>query len=163
MPTIIDQLVDQLRRSTEGGAWHGPSVREALDGVTATGAATRTIAGAHTIWEIVLHLRGSYELVLRRLDGNDAPLTPTEDWPAPHTSSVDQWDSDVASLFDCNRRIREAVTQFPVARLFEPLIANPPYSAFTQFIGLTQHDLYHAGQIILLKRAERAGVKATPS
>jgi hypothetical protein len=52
------------------------------------------------------------------------------------------------------------VSLFPAARLFEPLIADPPYSAFTQFIGLTQHDLYHAGQIILLRRAGSHGENA---
>jgi len=45
------------------------------------------------------------------------------------------------------------VATFPATRLDDPLVPHPPYSAFTQFIGLTQHDLYHAGQIMLLRRA----------
>jgi hypothetical protein len=53
------------------------------------------------------------------------------------------------------------VAGFDPARLGRPLVADSPYSAFAQFIGLTQHDLYHAGQIALLKRA-LAGPAAEP-
>jgi hypothetical protein len=45
------------------------------------------------------------------------------------------------------------VSAFPEERLDQPIVPEPPYTAFTQFIGITQHDLYHAGQIALLKRA----------
>ena len=49
--------------------------------------------------------------------------------------------------------LRQAVRDFPEERLDEPLVPEPPYTAYTQFIGVTQHNLYHAGQIALLKRA----------
>jgi len=150
---IIEALVDQLRRSMEGVAWHGPSVREALDGIGAADAARHPISGAHSCWELVLHLCGSYQLVLRRLDGDASQLLPHEDWPEVPPPTDENWERDVASLYALNDRLRDAVSRFPVDRLFEPIVAEPPYSAFTQFVGLTQHDLYHAGQIVLLKRA----------
>jgi len=150
---IIDALEDQLRRAMEGVAWHGPSVRDALDGVSAADAALHPIPNAHSAWELVLHLRGSYQLVLRRLDGDASPFLPHEDWPAVPEPTDENWARDVASLYALNARLRAAVREFPVERVFEPIIADPPYPAFTQFIGLTQHDLYHAGQIVLLKRA----------
>jgi len=87
------------------------------------------------------------------LNGDGRQLTAEEDWPAPSEATDDAWQRDVASLFALNQRLREAVATFPEARLDEPLVPDPPYSAFTQFIGLTQHDLYHAGQIVLLRRA----------
>jgi hypothetical protein len=160
MPTdeLIEALEDQLRRSMEGGAWNGPSVREALDGIQASDAAQHAIPGAHSCWELVLHLSGSYQLVLRRLEGNAAPFLPQEDWPVVPTPSDEHWRRDVQSLYALNAQLRAAVRNFPRERLFEPLVADPPFPAFTQFIGLTQHDLYHAGQIVLLKRAQqRAG------
>jgi hypothetical protein len=160
MPTdeLIDALEDQLRRSMQGEAWHGPSVREALDGIQAGDAAQHPIPGAHSCWELVLHLSGSYQLVLRRLEGNAAPFLPQEDWPAVPTPSDEHWRRDVQSLYALNARLRAAIRDFPRERLFEPLVADPPFPAFTQFIGLTQHDLYHAGQMVLLKRAlQRAG------
>jgi uncharacterized damage-inducible protein DinB len=153
MTDLLEVLADQLRRAAEGEAWHGPSLREALDGIDAKQAAQHPIPGAHSIWEIVLHVRATYGLVLRRMEGNDSPLLPAEDWSSIPAATEDNWQRDVASLFAINTRLREAVTRFPADRLFEPIVANPPYSAFTQFIGLTQHDLYHGGQIVLLKRA----------
>lgn len=155
MPTagLIEALEDQLRRGMEGEAWHGPSVREALDGIEAGDAAHHPIPGAHSCWELVLHLCGSYQLVLRRLDGNAAPFLPQEDWPAVPAPTSENWHRDVASLYALSARLRTAARHFPGERLFEPLVPDPAYSAFTQFVRLTQHDSYHAGQIILLKRA----------
>ena len=153
MAPLVEHLADQLRRAAEGDAWHGPSLREALDGIDAVEASQRPIPSAHTIWELVVHLRGTYALVLRRLGGSDAPLLPIEDWPPVATPSEEHWQRDIASLFALDRQLQEAVLRFPVERLFEPLVANPPYSAITQFIGVTQHNLYHVGQIILLRRA----------
>ena len=70
------RLEEQLRRAHEGEAWHGPSLLEALAGVSAEQAAARPIAGAHSIWELVLHLGSDYSLVLRRLSGDGRQLTP---------------------------------------------------------------------------------------
>ena len=110
-------------------------------------------AGAHSIRELVLHMAAGYHLVLRRLDGDGRQLSPEEDWPASSEPTEDAWRQEVESLFALNRRVREAVATFPATHLDDPLVPDPPYSAFTQFIGLTQHDLYHAGQIMLLRRA----------
>jgi DinB superfamily len=153
MAAILTHLDDQLRHAFEGPAWHGPSVREALAGISAIDAARHPIVGAHSIWELVLHLAGSYRLVLRRLEGDASPFLAHEDWPAVPEPTESAWHKDIASLQALNAAMRAAVINFPVERLFEPIIPDPPYAAITQFIGLTQHDLYHAGQIILLKRA----------
>ena len=149
----VERLVDQLQRSAEGDAWHGPSVREVLEGVTVAGCVRAPIAGAHSIRELVLHMAAGYHLVRRRLAGDSRPLSPEEDWPMPTEPTEDAWQQEVESFFALNRRVREAVATFPATHLDDPLVPDPPYSAFTQFIGPTQHDLYHAGQIVLLRRA----------
>jgi uncharacterized damage-inducible protein DinB len=153
MLSITEALDDQLRRSMEGEAWHGPSVREAVQGISARDAAAHPIPGAHSCWELVLHLSGTYGLVLRRIDGDGRQLSLDEDWPAAPEPTEENWRRDIESLYALNARLRDAVRKFPLERLYQPLVADPPYPAFTQFIGLTQHDLYHAGQIVLLKRA----------
>ena len=151
MSHAIARLEDQLRRAFEGEAWHGPSVLETIEGVSAEQAAAHPIAGAHSILELVLHLAGDYGLVLRRLRGDGRQLTPEEDWPVP--SSPDAWADAVRTLKQLHAELMTAVNGFPEARLDLPLVPEPPYTAYTQFIGITQHGLYHAGQIALLKRA----------
>jgi uncharacterized damage-inducible protein DinB len=151
--TELERIAEQLKRAFERDAWHGPAVLEVLEGVTAERAHARPIAGAHTVWELVLHLSGAYRLVLRRLRGDGAPLTATEDWPPVPAPTEANWQETVRALRRLNLDVREAVRAFPGERLDQPLVPDPPYTAYTQFIGLTQHDLYHAGQISLLKRA----------
>ena len=149
----IRRLEDQLRRALDGGAWHGPAVLELLDGVTADEASAHPIAGAHSIWELVLHLAGTYRLVLRRLHGDATQLSPDEDWPQLPEPTEENWRTTITTLRDLNAAAQREVARFAEERLDQPLIADPPYSAFVQFIGISQHDLYHAGQIALLKRA----------
>lgn len=149
----VDRLEEQLRRTLEGEAWHGPSVLELLAGVSAAQAASHPIAGAHSIWELVLHLRSDYDLVLRRLAGDGHPLTAAEDWPSCPAATEENWRQTVRELELRNERLRQAVREFPAERLDELLVPEVPYTAYAQFIGVTQHNLYHAGQIALLKRA----------
>src|SRR5206468_340151 len=153
MDIEIERLQTQLRRMLEGEAWHGPSVLEALQDVTPELAYSHPVAGAHSIWEIVLHLASTYRLVLRRIHGNDQPLSPEEDWPAVPPPTASNWQDAVRSLRQLNEELRQALRTFSPDRLDEPLVVTPPYTAYTQFIGITQHDAYHAGQIAVLKKA----------
>ena len=159
MTSEVGRLDDQLKRALEGDAWHGPAVLELLAGVSAAQAASHPIAGAHSIWELVLHIGSDHDLVLRRLSGDGRALTAAEDWPACPESTEENWRRTVRELKRKNDRLRQAVRDFPEERLDDPLVPESPHSAHTQFIGVTQHHLYHAGQIALLKRAlaARAG------
>jgi uncharacterized damage-inducible protein DinB len=149
----IERIGDQLRRALEGDAWHGPAVLEVLAGVTPEQARAHPVAGAHSIWELVLHLGGAYRVVLRRLKGDATPLAPEEDWPPVPEPTADNWRAAVDALRALNGEVRRAVAGFDPSRLGRPLVPEPPYTAYAQLIGLTQHDVYHAGQIALLKRA----------
>ena len=153
MTTEPNRLEQQLRRVLEGDAWHGPSVLEALAGVSAAQAAAHPIAGAHSIWELVLHLSSDHDLILRRLAGDARQLTPDEAWPPCPAPTEEHWQRTLQELRRGNVRLRQAVVEFPDERLDQPLTADAPYTAYTQFIGVTQHHCYHAGQIVLLKRA----------
>lgn len=153
MKTELQRLVEQLERSLEGEAWHGPSVLEVLEGVSANQAAAHPVAGAHSIWELVQHLCSDYDLVLRRIGGDGRQLTESEGWPAIPEPSAENWSESVSKLRQLNAELRRAIESFPQERLDEPLVPEVPYTAHTQFIGVTQHCLYHAGQIALLKKA----------
>ena len=155
MRTELERLEEQLRLAFEGQAWHGPSVMEALDGITADIANAHPIQGAHSIWELVLHLTATYRLVLRRLEGDSRPLSADEDWPHIPAPTETNWGTAVDELRRVNAQLRGVVSGYRQDRLDEPIVEHPPYPAYTQFIGTTQHDLYHAGQIVLLARAEQ--------
>ena len=150
----IDRLRAQLRASLEGGAWHGPAVLELLTDVTAEQAMMRPIPRAHTIWELVLHLQGTYDLVLRRLRSDPTPFTDEDDWPAvPAIPSAEAWTEAGAQLRRLSLLVRDEVGRLDPARLDVPLGDPLRASTHAQLIGLTQHDLYHAGQIALLRKA----------
>ena len=147
----MEIIADQIGRAFRGESWHGPSVLEVLAGVSAKDAAAHPIAGAHSIWEIVLHLTGGYRLVLRRVRGERAQLSPEEEWPPVPACSSEAWHESQHTLDELNQQLQSAVRAFPAERLSQPL--GSQYPAYVQFCGTPQHDLYHAGQIVLLKKA----------
>ena len=65
----LDRIVNQLCHAWKGGAWHGPSLKEALDGITFMQAQEKPISGAHSIWELVLHLTTWTNVARRRFQG----------------------------------------------------------------------------------------------
>lgn len=130
-----------------------------LDGVTAEEAAQHPIPGAHSIWELVLHLAGTYSLILRRLNGDATDLSPEEDWPTVDAPTAANWTAALNVLRSLNEQLRAAVRRFNQDAL-DHLMGNRKYTAYAQFIGVSQHDLYHAGQIVLLRRALRAAAAA---
>ena len=145
----IARIVEQLEQAHEGGAWHGPSVAEALEGVTAAGAAKRPIGAAHSIAEILQHVRATDELVRRRVAG-EAPGDEA-DWPGPAGNGEAAWRAAVDTLKATQRALRDAVSRLSEARLGE----NMPGKSHTyryELLGIVSHDLYHAGQISLLKK-----------
>ena len=163
MNVETERLETQLKRMLEGEAWHGPSILEVFQDVTAESAYAHPVAGAHSIWEIVLHLASTYRLVLRRIQGNDLPLRPEDDWPSLPPPTPSNWQDAIGSLRRLNEELRQAVRTFSPERLEKPLVATPPSStAYTQFIGITQHDAYHAGQIAVLKKALRSTSNPAP-
>jgi len=151
--TMLDMeiIADQISRAFWGASWHGPSVREVLAGVSAEDAAAHPIPGAHSIWEILLHLTSGYNLVLRRVRGERAQLSPEEEWPSVADSSAEAWRESQHILEQLNQQLQSAVRAFPAERL--SLEMGSEYPAYIQFCGAPQHDLYHAGQIVLLKKA----------
>jgi len=88
------------------------------------------------------------------MEGNEAQLTPAEDWPEVPSPTASNWQNAIGWLKQLNQQLRTAVLSFNAGHLDQPL-ASESYTAYTQFIGVTQHDLYHAGQIALLRKALR--------
>ena len=155
--TAIERIEEGLSRSFEGTAWHGPAVMPLLADVTAATAAARPIAGAHSIWELVLHMAVWKRVVRRRLGGERINnLPPHEDWPPVTEVTEEGWRRAVEDLRRSHRELTQEVARLRNERLDEPLVgeATTTYSVSATLHGIIEHDLYHAGQIAILKRAQ---------
>ena len=147
----ISRIQDQLKRAFEGGAWHGPSVREVLDGVTAEKAAARPIASAHSIWEIVLHVSGWTDVVRRRVEGENLDEPEEGDWPAVTDTGDAAWTAALATLEERHRRLESTLADLKESRLGEA-VSEGKSSAYVTLHGHIQHNAYHAGQIAVLRK-----------
>jgi uncharacterized damage-inducible protein DinB len=148
----VERINDQLRRAFEGPAWHGPSIKELLADVSAAKAAARPIIGAHSIWEIVLHIKAWEEGILLRLAGERAELSEEEQWPTVADTSEAAWRDALTSMEESHLTLRAAIASLDDEGLTKPIVEGMS-SVYGSLHGVIQHDLYHAGQIALLKRA----------
>jgi uncharacterized damage-inducible protein DinB len=148
------RIADQVRRAFGGEAWHGDSVLEILDSVTAAQAAARPIKQAHSIWELVLHIAAWDGAVRRRLGGEALALSNEQNFPPVTDTSESAWRSTLARVRQVHDELVAAVAAFPDSRLDEKVPGkDPDYDTFYYMLhGVAQHELYHAGQIALLKK-----------
>jgi uncharacterized damage-inducible protein DinB len=153
--TETHRINSQLKRAQEGQAWHGPSLRELLDGVTAEQAAAKLIPNAHSIWELVNHIIAWEQIARRRLEGEGVIEIPDEvNFPPVNDASEAAWQSTLRSLEASHHSLRESIKKIDDAKL-EEIAPGTSYSIYFLLHGVIQHDLYHAGQIALLKKAIR--------
>ena len=152
--TEIERILDQLKRAYEGQAWHGPSVCEVLAGVTADQAHARPLANAHSIWELVRHLAVWEDVGRRRLEGDRAQIdiSSPEDWPPADDPSEAAWEQAKAALDRGHQALCAAIARVDESRLDQPIFAGMS-TVYVTVHGVIQHDLYHAGQIAMLKKA----------
>ncbi len=151
------RLSDQIRRAFHGEAWHGDSLLEILSDVKAATAAARPIRSAHTIWELVLHIAAWDDAVIRRIGGSVVNLSDKENFPPVKDTSEGAWRKTIEHLKKTHEQLVKAVAEFPDSRLPEQVQGKAAayYTFFYMFAGIVQHELYHAGQIVLLKKAAK--------
>ena len=147
-----ERIADQLKRAHEGGAWHGPSLRELLHDLSAEQASAKPVADAHSIWEVVLHIEAWERAGLRRLGGDRAQLSDEEDWSPSSATSEAAWRETLERLKATNLELRAAVARLADEELDRPVVEGMS-SVYVTLHGVVQHTLYHAGQIALLRRA----------
>ena len=151
--TETHRINSQLKRAYQGEAWHGPSLCELLNGVTAEQAAARPIPNTHTIWELVNHIIAWEQIAKRRLEGDPVKNPPNEmNFPPVSDTSETAWQATLQHLAESNQALRNAVKKIDDAKL-EEIVPEAIYSNYAMLHGVIQHDLYHAGQIALLKKA----------
>jgi uncharacterized damage-inducible protein DinB len=156
-----DVIRDELSRAYDGDPWHGSSVVKILEGLSAADAHVHPIPGAHSIWELVLHMTAWTGEVRRRLEGGKPGEPPEGDWPAPPRAPDDREWSDAASrLRTAHHALLETLDRTPAAQL--PRVVDTEKRDPAQGTGVTheimlhglaQHHAYHSGQVAILKRA----------
>ena len=151
----VQRILDQLRRAFEGNAWHGPALLELLAGISAAEAAAHPIPSAHSIWELVLHVAAWKSACKRRLEGDRAQLNNAEDWPDVSQINDATWQDAKDGLLRIHQQLLVAVSRLDESRLDKPIVEDMS-SVYVTLQGVVQHDLYHAGQIAILKRALEA-------
>ena len=139
------RIATQLTRSVRGPAWHGPSLRAALAGVTARQAVLKPIPEAHSIWEIAGHASAWIRIVRLRIEGRGPKSVPKAiNFPAPRRGTAEEWRKVLAGVRRESARLARTIRALDDEQL--------PYLAAH---GIVQHTTYHAGQIMLLKKGTK--------
>lgn len=152
MITEAARIADQLRRAFEGDAWHGPALLELLDGVDAATAAARPISDAHSIWELVLHVAAWDGAAIRRLRGKKTQLKGKHNFPLVPKPTAEAWKDAVAKAKRTHDDLVAIVADLSDKRLRDQC-PGKKYDFYHLLHGVAQHELYHAGQIAILKKA----------
>ena len=152
----IKLLLKILDEGYNKKAWHGPNLRGSIRGVPASAAAWRPAPDRHNIWEIVVHVAYWKYAVRRRLRGDKRgsfPLKGSNWFLLPRAPTEEAWGQDLELLAQQHRMLLEAVAEVSQHELHRPALGSKTSNA-TLIYGIAAHDIYHAGQIQLLKRLQ---------
>ena len=145
----IERIRDQLRRAVLGGAWHGPSVSEAVADLSPAQAWGYLAPGTHSPVELLLHIAAWLGIVRQRFEGEVVTPTAADDWPAAPRESFAAWAECRARLTHAHWALDEALAGADDRRLSER-IPGQDDDIYYMLHGAVQHSIYHAGQIRLI-------------
>ena len=146
-------VAEQLRRAFEGDAWHGPALLELLKDVDAATAAAKPLPDVHSIWELVLHIAAWDGAAFHRLGGEKVQLTGVANFPVVPKPTEAAWRKAVAHAKRTHDVLVKTVAALPESRLRDR-VPGKKYDFYFMLHGVAQHELYHAGQIAILKKAQ---------
>jgi uncharacterized damage-inducible protein DinB len=150
----IELLLEMLDHSFNKRSWHGPNLRGSIRGVEVATAAWRPAPDRHNIWEQVVHAAYWKYVVRRRLLGEKRgsfALRGSNWFARPETATAAAWAADIALLEEVHESLRAGVAGLTPAQV-DPQPRGGKVTARELVLGIAAHDVYHAGQIQLLKR-----------
>ena len=159
MDPALGMLLDLLDEAFDHVAWHGTTLRGSIRGVTAARASWRPLPKRHNIWELTVHAAYWKYAVRQRITGEKRGrfVYRGSNWFArPSSRDERAWKADVKLLVDEHRRLREVVATLDPRTLTQQVPGKRQSLAY-MIRGIAAHDLYHAGQIQLLKRLQEKG------
>ena len=147
----MQRIAEQLQRLYQGPSWLGPSLRDLIGDIDEEHARRQAASGAHTIWELVLHITAWLRISRERLSATQArDIGPEEDWPAMGES----WQHALSCLDSEIRALQISIRNFSEDRLQACAPAREPQTFYHLLHGVIQHSAYHVGQIALLKKLD---------
>ena len=153
----IELIVQVLKQTFKGVAWHGPSFMYVLKGVDKVQASERPIDSRHTIWEIVNHCSYWMEAVTKAFHGEKMPdIESTEDWSKMGKTEKD-WIKSQDRLRKAYEELVESIKDLNETQLTQKVHGTFKGKAYTtpyrkMLHGISDHNTYHAGQIAILKK-----------
>ncbi len=150
----IELLLEVMDQAFDRHGWHGTTLRGSLRGVTSGEALWRPGSGRHNIWELTVHAAYWKYAVRRRLTGGAAGSFPRKpsNWPAvSEAPDAAAWKRDIRLLEGEHQLLREAVRTLSPGKL-EVLSPKGVWTNAEEIHGIAAHDLYHTGQIQLIKK-----------
>ena len=153
----LARIAAEFQRAYNGDAWHGPALTVTLKGVQAFRASSKPIPQAHSVWEIVRHLTAWNHIVRRRFLGELVKVSPEQDWPPLQDMGNDAWEADLAALEEaCVALVSAIKKQAKKAggdTVLKRKVRGKTHNVYVMLHGAVQHNLYHAGQISILRKA----------
>lgn len=157
--TECSRIADLLSRTLNGDPWYGSPLLELIAGLEPEEAARHPLAGAHSIWEVLLHMTGWIREIQARLGGAEPGEPAAGDWPALTGNTAADWERTRADLVSAHEELYKALEAYPDSRLDETVgfITRSPelgtgVSYYVMLHGLVQHNVYHSAQIATLRR-----------
>ena len=150
----IAVVLEAIDRAYNRQSWHGTNLRGSIRGVSFRAAAKRPRPGRHNIWELVVHAAYWKYTVRRRMTGQKRgsfPLPGSNFFKRPVVMTERAWRDDIALLDRMHRELRAAITALPPSKFQRKARGSAVTNAFL-IHGIAAHDLYHAGQIQLIKK-----------
>ena len=148
MLNVVDVLLSNLEEAYEKKGWQGANLRGALRGVTAEAALWRPAPKRHNIWELTVHAAYWKYAVRRRLRGEKRgsfPMKGSNWFRPPDEPDEAEWRDAIALLAAEHRQLRDAIANLTKKQLSDAKTVRLVY-------GIAAHDVYHTGQIQILKR-----------
>jgi uncharacterized damage-inducible protein DinB len=152
---LVAAALELIDEAFEKKAWHGPNLRGTIRGLSAAEAAWRPGPGRHSVWELVVHAAYWKYAVRRRLTGEKRgsfALSGSNWFARPDAADEAAWSADVRLLGEEHRKLRRVVAALRDRDLDQPAAGQRATTVRVLVRGIAAHDLYHAGQIQLLKR-----------
>lgn len=150
----MNHLLHAIDTAYSRRSWHGPNLRGSLRGIDPETAVFRAAPERKNIWEIMLHAAYWKYVVRRRLLGEKRgsfPLKGSNWFARPDLNGERTWKTDLDLLDSVHRSLRDAIAGIDPG-LIEKKPCGSQVTNLDLILGVAAHDVYHAGQIQLLKR-----------